>query len=132
MHFANLYHSRTLGLQILEYCNHHRGGPKPTDTSSEGHQMASPGPVADEWDKEFIKNESQLLFKLIIAANYLNIKSLVSVFCLANVDGICVMCDAECDFSDLGCRQVAELRNGKTPEYIRKMFNIVNSVTDKS
>ncbi|KAL6966024.1 hypothetical protein U1Q18_045590 [Sarracenia purpurea var. burkii] len=47
------------------------------------------------------------LLNLILAANYLNIKSLL----------------------DLTCRTVADMIKGKTPEEIRKTFNIKNDLT---
>ena len=47
------------------------------------------------------------LFELIVAANYMDIKSLL----------------------DLGCAKVATLIKGKSPEDIRRTFNIVNDFT---
>ena len=32
-------------------------------------------------------------------------------------------------FSDVGCKTVANMIKGKTPEEIRKLFNIVNDFT---
>eukprot|EP00741_Cyanophora_paradoxa_P007719 tig00001187_g7468.t1 len=59
------------------------------------------------WDKEFIKVEQGPLFELILAANYLDIKPLL----------------------DLGCMTVADMIRGKTPEEIRRTFNIKNDFT---
>ena len=47
------------------------------------------------------------LFQLILAANYMDIKSLL----------------------DLTCAKVASMLKGKTPEEIQKTFNIVNDFT---
>lgn len=46
------------------------------------------------WDTEFVKVDQSTLFDLILAANYLNIKSLL----------------------DLTCHTVAQMIKGKTPE----------------
>ncbi|CAI0547369.1 unnamed protein product [Linum tenue] len=59
------------------------------------------------WDKKFVKVDQDTLFDLILAANYLNIKELL----------------------DLTCKTVADMMSGKTPEEIRKIFNIKNDYT---
>ncbi|PNW74992.1 hypothetical protein CHLRE_12g501200v5 [Chlamydomonas reinhardtii] len=59
------------------------------------------------WDDEFVKVDQATLFDLILAANYLNIKGLL----------------------DLTCQTVAQMIKGKTPEEIRKTFNIKNDFT---
>ncbi|KAM5573441.1 SKP1-like protein 1A [Rosa sericea] len=59
------------------------------------------------WDREYIDVDQNVLFDLILAANYLNIKGLL----------------------DLACQQVADMIKGKTPEEIRKTFNIKNDFT---
>jgi S-phase kinase-associated protein 1 len=63
--------------------------------------------VVPEWDATFVDIEQELLFELILAANYMDIKSLL----------------------DLTCAKVASMIKGKTPEEIRKTFNIVNDFT---
>ncbi|XP_050234271.1 SKP1-like protein 1A [Mercurialis annua] len=63
-----------------------------------------------DYDKEFVmevSGDQELLFGLIMAANYLEIKSLLDVLCKA----------------------VAEMMKGKKPEEIRKTFHIVNDYT---
>ncbi|GKA13787.1 SKP1-like protein 1A [Tanacetum coccineum] len=59
------------------------------------------------FDSDFVKVDQGTLFDLILAANYLNIKSLL----------------------DLTCQTVADMIKGKTPEEIRKTFNIKNDFT---
>lgn len=61
----------------------------------------------DEWDKEFFDMSQKDLFELILAANFLDIKPLL----------------------DLSCKTVANMIKGKTPEEIRKTFNIKNDFT---
>lgn len=67
--------------------------------------------VGDEdlkaWDADFVKVDQATLFDLILAANYLNIKTLL----------------------DLTCQTVADMIKGKTPEEIRTLFNIKNDFT---
>ena len=62
---------------------------------------------SDEWDDEFVKVDQGTLFEIILAANYLDIKPLL----------------------DLTCKTVANMIKGKTPEEIRRTFNIVNDFT---
>jgi hypothetical protein len=56
------------------------------------------------WDAEFVKVDQATLFEMILAANFLDIKRML----------------------DLTCKSVAEMIKGKTPEEIRKHFNIKN------
>lgn len=60
-----------------------------------------------QFDIDFVNVDQSTLFDLILAANYLNIKSLL----------------------DLTCKTVAGMIKGKTPEEIRKQFNIKNDFT---
>ncbi|MCL7041866.1 hypothetical protein MKW94_025655 [Papaver nudicaule] len=85
--------------KVIEFCKKHIESPNRDDRS-----------VDDElkkWDAEFVKVDQATLFDLILAANYLNIKSLL----------------------DLTCQTVADMIKGKTPEEIRKTFNIKNDFT---
>ncbi|KAF4360929.1 hypothetical protein CsatB_008070 [Cannabis sativa] len=87
--------------KVIEYCKKHVEAPKVDDRASS---------VDDElksWDTDFVKVDQATLFDLILAANYLNIKSLL----------------------DLTCQTVADMIKGKTPEEIRKTFNIKNDFT---
>ncbi|ESW28184.1 hypothetical protein PHAVU_003G265900 [Phaseolus vulgaris] len=85
--------------KVIEYCKKH------VEANS-----ADEKPTEDElkaWDAEFVKVDQATLFDLILAANYLNIKNLL----------------------DLTCQTVADMIKGKTPEEIRKTFNIKNDFT---
>ncbi|GLT30758.1 hypothetical protein SLA2020_055470 [Shorea laevis] len=85
--------------KVIEYCKKHVEG------------AADKEKAVDEeiknWDAEFVKVDQNTLFDLILAANYLNIKTLL----------------------DLTCQTVADMIKGKTPEEIRKIFNIKNDFT---
>lgn len=61
----------------------------------------------DAWDEESFTANHAPLFDIILAANFLEIKPLL----------------------DLGCKTVAHLIKGKTPEEIRAIFNIENEFT---
>lgn len=54
------------------------------------------------WELDFFKVDQAMLFELILAANYLDIKPML----------------------DTACKTVANMIKGKTPEEIRKTFNI--------
>jgi hypothetical protein len=55
-----------------------------------------------EWDAKFVDIEQETLFELILAANYMDVKSLL----------------------DLTCAKVASMIKGKTPEQIRKTASV--------
>ena len=64
--------------------------------------------LTDEWNANFIDSfEQSDLFNLILSADYLDISSLL----------------------DLGCAKIASMIKNKTPEEIRKTFNIKNDFT---
>ncbi|XP_020182258.1 SKP1-like protein 1 [Aegilops tauschii subsp. strangulata] len=99
--------------KVIEYCNKHVQA-KPADGAAAGAGAgasdAAPAAPAEDlknWDAEFVKVDQATLFDLILAANYLNIKGLL----------------------DLTCQTVADMIKGKTPEEIRKTFNIKNDFT---
>lgn len=92
--------------KVIEFCKYHSSGnamleiEKPLKSSN----MKD---VVPEWDANFVDVEQSILFELILAANYLDIKPLL----------------------DLTCAKVASMIKGKSPEEIRKTFNIVNDFT---
>jgi S-phase kinase-associated protein 1 len=88
--------------KIIEYCKYHVEANKKTDD-----KPAKSEEDKRTWDAEFVKVDQATLFDLILAANYLNIKGLL----------------------DLTCQTVANMIKGKTPEEIRKTFNIKNDFT---
>jgi len=67
----------------LEYCEHHRGEPLPApDADSSQDDTRKRTTDISEWDQKFITVDQEMLFEIILAANYLDIKSLLSVFLL--------------------------------------------------
>jgi S-phase kinase-associated protein 1 len=88
--------------KVIEYCKFHVDAAKKV----EGKPAKNEDEVK-QWDTEFVKVDQATLFDLILAANYLNIKGLL----------------------DLTCQTVANMIKGKSPEEIRKTFNIKNDFT---
>eukprot|EP00804_Cyclotella_cryptica_P000749 CCRYP_001033-RA/>CCRYP_001033-RA protein AED:0.28 eAED:0.28 QI:115/1/1/1/1/1/3/137/166 len=88
--------------KVIEFCKHHKSEPM-TEIEK---PLKSPvmAEVVQKWYADFVNVEQVLLFELILAANYMDIKPLL----------------------DLTCATVASMIKGKTPEEIRKTFNIAN------
>ncbi|KAG1359437.1 putative SKP1-like protein 1A [Cocos nucifera] len=95
--------------KVIEYCKRHVEA-SAAAASKYAAEDSSSKPADNElkaWDEEFVRVDQATLFDLILAANYLNIKGLL----------------------DLTCQTVADMIKGKTPEEIRKTFNIKNDFT---
>jgi S-phase kinase-associated protein 1 len=90
--------------KVIDYCKYHQEHPTPaTDDKKDEKRTDDIIP----WDQDFVKVDQATLFELILAANYLDIKPLL----------------------DVTCKTVANMIKGKTPEEIRKTFNIKNDFT---
>ncbi|KAK8850555.1 hypothetical protein IAR55_004473 [Kwoniella newhampshirensis] len=93
--------------KILEYCDHHKNEPLPAPDVNDADDSRRKTSEIGEWDARWIQVDQEMLFEIILAANYLDIKPLL----------------------DVGCKTVANMIKGKTPEEIRKLFNITNDFT---
>jgi len=92
--------------KVVEWMKHHVDNPaKEIEKPLKSANLAEC--VSDQWDADFVDVDQELLFELILAANYMDIKPLL----------------------DLTCAKVASMIKGKTPEQIRKTFNIQNDFT---
>jgi S-phase kinase-associated protein 1 len=91
--------------KVLEFCKHYNE--EPMNEIEKPLKSANMGEVVQEWYATYVDVEQEVLFELILAANYMDIKPLL----------------------DLTCATVASMIKGKTPEEIRKTFNIVNDFT---
>lgn len=89
---------------ILEWCEHYKDTDFPEEDQEDDSKKSA---LIDPWDKSFLNVDQEMLYEIILAANYLNIKPLLNA----------------------GCKIVAEMIRGKSPEDIRKTFNIVNDFT---
>lgn len=91
--------------KVIEYCEHHKDDPVvPAEDDAERMKRAAD---ITEWDSKFLQVDQEMLFEILLAANYLDIRSLL----------------------DVGSKTVANMIKGKTAEEIRKTFNITNDFT---
>ncbi|KAK4146159.1 Skp1 family, dimerization domain-containing protein [Dichotomopilus funicola] len=91
--------------KVIEWCEHHRNDAAQTADDENDNRKKTTD--IDEWDQKFMQVDQEMLFEIILAANYLDIKALL----------------------DVGCKTVANMIKGKSPEEIRKTFNITNDFT---
>ena len=70
--------------KVLEWCTHHKNSVFPDDDDEDARKSA---PV-DEWDKNFLKVDQEMLYEIILAANYLNIRPLLDSGCKIVVEMI--------------------------------------------
>ena len=110
----------------MEYCEHHRGEPLPTADEANADENRKRTTDIGEWDRKFIAVDHEMLFEIILAANYLDIKPLLLVVSCTIRDMLGLLTPLG---SDLGCKTVHNMIKGKTPEEIRKLFDIVNDFT---
>jgi S-phase kinase-associated protein 1 len=107
----------------MEWCEHHKNDP--TTTNDDDSDSRKKSTDIEEWDQRYMAVDQEMLFEIILvrfvdvtslglfhwlirqAANYLDIKALL----------------------DVGCKTVANMIKGKSPEEIRKTFNIQNDFT---
>ena len=91
--------------KVIEFGEHHLEEPMTEiEKPLKSHNMAQ---VVQQWYATFVDVEQSILFELILAANFMDIKPLL----------------------DLTCATIASMIKGKTPEEIRQTFNIVNDFT---
>jgi len=93
--------------KVIEFCQHYTG--EPMTEIEKPLKSAQMGELVEKWYADFVNVEQALLFELILAANYMGIKPLL----------------------DLTCAKVASMIKGKTPEGIRKTFNIAKDPIPK-
>lgn len=88
--------------KVIEFCEHYRT--EPMSEIEKPLKSANMTDVVQTWYSDFVELEQVVLFELILAANYMDIKPLL----------------------DLTCATVASMIKGKSPEDIRATFNITN------
>lgn len=90
--------------KVIQWATFHKDDPQPTDDDENKEKRTDD---ISSWDADFLKVDQGTLFELILAANYLDTKGLL----------------------DVTCKTVANMIKGKTPDEIRKTFNIKNDFT---
>ncbi|KAK3322250.1 negative regulator sulfur controller-3 [Apodospora peruviana] len=91
--------------KVVEWCEKHKhDAPQTQEEENDNRKKTT---EIEEWDQKFMQVDQEMLFEIILAANYLDIKALL----------------------DVGCKTVANMIKGKSPEEIRKTFNITNDFT---
>lgn len=90
--------------KVIQWATYHKDDPPPPEDDENKEKRTDD---ISSWDSDFLKVDQGTLFELILAANYLDIKGLL----------------------DVTCKTVANMIKGKTPEEIRKTFNIKNDFT---
>ena len=92
--------------KVVEYCEYHKEkAPEAITKPLRSANLAECN--VSEWDIAFVSIDKEVLFELILAANYMDIRPLL----------------------DLCCAKVASMIRGKSVEQIRAEFNIVNDFT---
>jgi len=89
--------------KVLEWCRQHKDDPPYVEVDNREKRTDD----IPQWDQDFLKVDQAVLFEIILAANYLDIKGLL----------------------DVCCKTVANMIKGKSVEEIRRTFNIVNDFT---
>jgi S-phase kinase-associated protein 1 len=69
--------------KVIEYCEHHKKDPEPTTAVDDSRKKST---EISDWDQKFIQVDQEMLFEIILAANYLDIKPLLFARALR---GIC-------------------------------------------
>ncbi|XP_053595666.1 S-phase kinase-associated protein 1-like [Microplitis demolitor] len=85
--------------KVIEWAEYHKDDPPAPEEDQNQEKRCDDISV---WDSDFLKVDQPTLFAIIRAANYLDIKGLM----------------------DVTCKTVANMIKGKTPDEIRKTFNL--------
>ena len=88
--------------KVIEFCTHYNT--EAMEEIEKPLKSSNMAQVVQQWYADYVNVDQAILFELILAANYMDIKPLL----------------------DLTCATVASMIKGKTPEEIRRTFNITN------
>ena len=91
--------------KVVVFCEHMREhAPPEIEKPLSSTDMSQ---VVDAWHADFVNVDQEMLFEIVMAANYLDIKALL----------------------ELSCAKVASMIKGKSVQEIRQFFNIENDFT---
>lgn len=91
---------------IVEFCEHYLNEPLEKIPKPLNDDLSN---IVSKWYSTFVDKDQQIIFDLITSSNFLDIKPLLN----------------------LSCAKIASMIKGKTPEEIRKTFNIVDDLTNE-
>ncbi|KAI9004609.1 Skp1 family, tetramerization domain-containing protein [Gaertneriomyces semiglobifer] len=95
--------------KVIEYCDHHKGALLCIPENDKGAYKREKVGEMDEWDATFVQVNTDHIFEIILAANYLDIRPLVH----------------------LGCRVVAEKLKPLASDELRKAFDFKSDYTEE-
>ncbi|VDM10899.1 unnamed protein product [Wuchereria bancrofti] len=108
--------------KVIHWCEYHKDDPIPPEDNDNKEKRTDD---ISSWDVEFLKVDQGTLFELILATNKekINISGkYIKLFQAANYLDIKGLLDVT-------CKTVANMIKGKSPEEIRRTFNIKNDFT---
>ena len=94
--------------KVVEWCENHKGQPDPV-VEQDPNTRERKWFTFNEYEKKFLEVPVEELEELVMAANYLDIKSLYYY----------------------GCQAIAALIKGKSPDEIRALFGIEDDLTEE-
>lgn len=104
----------------MEWCDYHKNDPVSDGTDEEGVEIS-------EWDATFLNVDQEMLFEILLVrvSRWLPaIAVLTTWFQAANYLDIGVLLD-------VGCKTVANMIKGKSPDEMRRILNVHNDFTEE-
>ena len=68
--------------KVIDWCQKHKDDPIPTEEDTENYLQEATLDKISEWDEDFFKVDQKIVFDVILAANYLDIKGLLNMGCV--------------------------------------------------
>ncbi len=112
--------------KVVEWCEHHRNDA--AQTADDDNDNRKKTTDIDEWDQKFMQVDQEMLFEIILVSLLPNQSVGLSDLALTRLPQAANYLDIKA-LLDVGCKTVANMIKGKSPEDIRKTFNITNDFT---